>query len=364
MSLHISAAAGRRSTDSAPGGHAPALCVRPTDAAPVRFCVTIPGLTLFQGHGGQPRWATDITSAQIAQIARRADLLGFDYLSVSWHVAMQDGEPAENFGRRWPHTFATAGFLLGATERIRLLTLTVVPCEPPLQMAKAFATLDWISGGRTIPVLLAGYLEWEFRLLGVSLEDRGPMMDEYIAAMSELWTADTAAFDGRFVQFADVVFEPKPRQEPFPLWFGGRTKAALRRIARSGSGWQSYATPFSEMRSHIEYIRSQPEFVAAPRPLDVLAYFVESTHDAVSHAHVRTRQEIVGNDAIIEQLHYLGSIGVDVTIAPLDSMAGPDGMKLPIASVSDYLERLEWFAEEIMPAARNIVSVFAADGIT
>jgi probable F420-dependent oxidoreductase len=330
----------------------------------VRFCVTIPGLTLFQGHGGQPQWATDITSAQIAQIAGRADKLGFDYLSVSWHVAMQAGEPAENFGRRWPHSFATAGFLLGATERIRLLTLTVVPCEPPLQMAKAFATLDWISGGRTVPVLLAGYLDWEFRLLGVSLEDRGPMMDEYVAAMSELWTADTAAFDGRFVQFADVVFEPKPRQEPFPLWFGGRTKAALRRIARSGSGWQSYATPFSEMRSHIEYIRSQPEFVAAPRPLDVLAYFVESTHDAVSHAQVRTRQEVVGNDSIIEQLHYLGSIGVDVTIAPLDSMAGLGGMKQPIASVADYIERLEWFAEEIMPAARDIASVFAADAIT
>jgi alkanesulfonate monooxygenase SsuD/methylene tetrahydromethanopterin reductase-like flavin-dependent oxidoreductase (luciferase family) len=244
----------------------------------VRFCVTIPGLTLFQGHGGQPQWATDITSAQIAQIARRADTLGIR-LPLGVLACRHAGRRA--CGELWTALAtlvrATAGFLLGATERIRLLTLTVVPCEPPLQMAKGFATLDWISGGRTIPVLLAGYLDWEFRLLGVSLEDRGPMMDEYVAAMAELWTADTAAFDGRFVQFADVVFEPKPRQEPFPLWFGGRTKAALRRIARSGSGWQSYATPFSEMRSHIEYIRSQPEFVAAPRPLDVLAYFVEST---------------------------------------------------------------------------------------
>jgi probable F420-dependent oxidoreductase len=325
----------------------------------MRFCVNIPGLTLFQGHGGQPHWSASITSAEVAAIARRADELGYDYLAVPWHVAMQAGEPAANFGRRWPHTFSAAGFLLGATERIRLLTLAVAPCEPPVQMAKAFATLDWISGGRTVPVLLAGYLEWEFRLLGIPLEDRGPIMDEYVEAMLELWRADTAAYAGRFVNFDEVVFEPKPRQVPLPLWFGGRTRAALRRIARHGAGWQSYATPFARMREEIEYIRSRPAFLANPRPLEVLAYFVEATHDPVSHEQVRERQIVVGDEAIVAQLHHLASIGVDTTMPALDSFAGPDGRRVPIRSASDYLERLDWFAEAILPSARKIVSVYA-----
>ena len=325
----------------------------------MKFCVTIPGLTLFQGHAGAPDWSRDITSAQIVQIARRADTLGFSYLAVPWHVAMAAGEPAANFGRRWPHTFSAAGFLLGATERIKLLTLTVVPCEQPLHMAKAYATLDWISGGRTLPVLLAGYLEWEFRLLGVRLEDRGAIMDEYVEAMLELWSAENANFDGSFVRFDGVVFEPKPHQAPLPLWFGGRTRAALRRIARHGSGWQSYATPFAEMRSTIEYIRSRPEFLERPRPLEVLAYFVEATHDPVTHAQVRERQIVTGNDAVLEQLHHLASIGVDTTTAPLDAMAGPGGRRSPIGSAAEYLERLEWLAEEILPEAGGITSVFA-----
>jgi alkanesulfonate monooxygenase SsuD/methylene tetrahydromethanopterin reductase-like flavin-dependent oxidoreductase (luciferase family) len=226
-------------------------------------------------------------------------------------------------------------------------------------MAKAYATLDWISGGRTVPVLLAGYLDWEFELLGVRVQDRGPIMDEYVAAMLELWTAETARFDGSFVHFDEVVFEPKPHRCPLPLWFGGRTRSALRRIARYGSGWQSYATPFSEMRRTIEYIRSRPEFLADPRPLEVLAYFVEATHDPVTHAQVRERQVVVGNDAVLEQLQHLASIGVDTTIAPVDALAGPGGRREPIGSVTDYLDRLEWLAEEILPAAASIASVFA-----
>jgi len=70
-----------------------------------------------------------------------------------------------------------AGFLLGATKRITVMPLLVVPCEPPVSMAKAIATLDWISGGRTVPVLMTGYLEWEFEFLGVPFAERGAMME-------------------------------------------------------------------------------------------------------------------------------------------------------------------------------------------
>lgn len=319
----------------------------------------VPGLTLFQGRGGQPEWAERITTEQIVAIVQKGDELGYDSTSVPWHLLMKRGEPVRNFGPRWPHSLSAAGFLLGATKRIKVMPLLVVPCEQPLAMAKGLATLDWMSGGRVAPLLMSGYLDWEFELLGVSLAERGPIMDEYVAAMIELWTAEEPEFHGAYLQFEDVVFEPKPLQRPLPLYFGGRARSALRRIARYGSGWISYATPHAEMRSMIEYIRSQPEFVANPRPLEVAAYFVEATHDPVSHEEVGVHRRIVGNDAVIEQLHHLASIGVDITDAPLGAMAG--GRTSQIASAEEFIERLEWCAEEIMPAAAGIASIYARE---
>jgi alkanesulfonate monooxygenase SsuD/methylene tetrahydromethanopterin reductase-like flavin-dependent oxidoreductase (luciferase family) len=324
----------------------------------MKFSFGVPGLTLFQGLGGQPDWVRDITTEQLATIVGRADELGYDYAAVPWHLVMHQGADALNFGPRWPDSRSATGFLLGATKRMTVLPLFVVPCEEPISLAKGIATLDWISGGRTMPVLMTGYLEWEFQLLGVPFAERGAIMDEYVEAMIELWTADDPRYHGKYVRFEEVVFEPKPRRQPLPLWFGGRAKSALRRIARHGSGWQSYATPHREMRAAVEYIRSQPEFVASPRPLDVTAYFVEATHDPVTHEEKGGRRIIVGKDAVLEQLEYLASIGVTTTGAPLDSWPAPGGGQQPIGSPEEYVERLEWFAAEIMPEARELRTPF------
>jgi hypothetical protein len=320
----------------------------------MKFTVSIPGLTLFQGLGGQPDWVRDITTDQVSRIAGRADELGFDQVAVPWHLVMQEGDQAANFGPRWPHSIAAAGFLLGVTKRMLVMPLLVVPCAQPIEMAKALATLDWISGGRVRPVLMTGYLEAEFELLGVPYAERGPMMDEYLAAMIELWTSERPVFHGRYLDFEGIVFEPKPARLVDGLWFGGRAKSALRRIARYGAGWMSYATPHNRMLETVDYIRSQPEFRDNPRGLSVSGYFVEATHDPVSHEEVGQHRVIVGNDAVLEQLQYLASVGIDTTYPSLESMPGPDGRATPIASIDDYVGRLEWFAEEILPAARQL----------
>jgi hypothetical protein len=324
----------------------------------MQFGVTVPGLRLFQGLGGQPAWANDITTAQIARIIGAADELGYDYTGVPWHLVMQKGADARNFGPRWPDSRSAAGFLLGATRRMTVRPLFVVPCEPPVSLAKGIATLDWISGGRMVPVLMTGYLRAEFDFLGVPYGERGAIMDEYVEAMIELWSSDEPVYEGRYVHFSNIVFEPKPYQQPLPIWFGGRAKPALRRVARFGSGWQSYATPHREMLAMVEYIHNQPEFVANRRPLGVTAYFVEATHDPVTHEEKGGRRTITGNEAILEQLGYLATIGVNSVNAPLSSRANASGREQSPASVEDYLERLHWFAEEIMPEARKLRTPF------
>ena len=132
----------------------------------------------------------------------------------------------------------------------------------------------------------------------------------------------------------------------------------LRRVASDGAGWMSYATPRAEMRVAVKYVRARPEFVARPRRLGVGAYFVEATHDPVTHEETGSHRVLVGRDAVLEQLRYPASVGVDVTRVPLDARPGRGGKPEPISSVADYLERLEWFAAELMPEARTLRTSF------
>jgi alkanesulfonate monooxygenase SsuD/methylene tetrahydromethanopterin reductase-like flavin-dependent oxidoreductase (luciferase family) len=322
----------------------------------LKFSVAVPGLTTFPGLGGQPEWSTGITTSEIVAIAQAADELGYHYLVIPWHLVMRRGEWVRNMGARWPHSLAAAGFLLGATRRITVNPLVVVPCTQPVELAKAIATLDWMSGGRCLPVLLTGYLRWEFELLGVDFDTRDALMDEYCAALGELWEADSPAFDGATVQFSDIAFEPKPARQPLPVWFGGKASStrALRRVARWGAGWMSYASRHDEHPGAIAFIRAQPEFVDAPRSLDVAAYFLEPTHDPVTHEQRQPPSPVLGVDAVLDRLHRLGELGVTVTQPALDAKCDRAGQPEPIPSATAYIERLHWFAEEIMPGVGGV----------
>lgn len=113
----------------------------------LKFSVTVPGLTLFQGLGGQPAWARDITTDQIVAIVRRADELGYDFLPVPWHLAMSKSD-AENFGPRWPDSRSATGFLLGATRRIAVQPLFVAPCEEGVRNS-VWAVFTRVGGRRS-----------------------------------------------------------------------------------------------------------------------------------------------------------------------------------------------------------------------
>lgn len=322
----------------------------------MKFTVTIPGLTQFPALGGHRDWSRDVTTDDFVTMAQKADDLGFDFISVPWHLAMRSDEWATNMGARWPHSLTASGFLLGATKRIKLAALVVVPCEQPIELAKAFATLDWMSGGRVLPVLLTGYMDWEFDLLGVPFGDRNAITDEYTEAMIELWSADYPKYGGRFVEFDNIVFEPKPTQRPLPLWFGGRatSRTALRRIARYGSGWMSYASTHHDHVAALEYIRAQPEFQANPRPLELSSYLVEPTHDVYTHEEKEPPAPVVGAEAILERLTNLAQIGVTAIHGPFGAQDGGRGVAAEVTSLGSFLDYLDWFGAEVLPTARTL----------
>jgi probable F420-dependent oxidoreductase len=317
----------------------------------VKFSAGIPGNTLYTDAHAEHGWEAGVTTSEIVAMAQAADDLGYDFLALPTHFVM-DTHVAKTMGPRWTHSLSMAGFVLGATKRIRVLCLVVVPNHNPVELAKALATLDWASGGRLVPVPMVGYQEWEFELLGVPFEERGRRMDEYMDAMIELWTADEPEFEGEFVSFRDIVFDPKPRQQPFPLWLGGRTRAALRRIARIGHGWMSTTTMHAEFPELLEYIRSQPEFEANPRPLEVYTAIGErKMTNFGTHEFSEPPKVYRTPDEIHEQVAYLASLGITFTGAPLEG-GSPEGDRP--TSATDQIRRLEWFAAEILPDARKL----------
>lgn len=125
------------------------------------------------------------------------------------------------------------------TSRLRLgTTVLVVPERPALLAAKEIMTLDHISGGRFEFGAGLGWSAEEYAALGVTWERRGKRFDEYLEAMKVAWTEEFASYHGEFVNFDNVVLEPKPVTPGGPpILIGGNSKAALRRAAKLGDGW-------------------------------------------------------------------------------------------------------------------------------
>ena len=187
----------------------------------------------------------------IMALAQRAEALGYAYLGVADHLVV----PVQS-GVRYPYTadgiwpgaptgecfdaIATLAFLAGCTQHIKLLTsVAVVPYRPAVLAAKLFLTADVLSGGRVIAGVGSGWMREEFEALGTPpYAERGAVTDEYLTRLEALWTEPRPALHGKYTKFENMVFEPKPASKPHPpIWVGGESPPALRRVAQFGDGW-------------------------------------------------------------------------------------------------------------------------------
>ena len=172
-------------------------------------------------------------------LAVRAEALGFDSVWVHDHV-FNVGHVLERIGDKpYYEPLALLSFVAARTTRVRLGTsVLVLPYHNPIRLAKTAATLDVLSGGRLILGVGVGALENEMEAMGTPFKQRGAFTDEAIEAMRALWTQEDPRFEGRFSRFAGMKFSPKPLQVPIPIVVGGVSRAAIRRAARVGDGWQ------------------------------------------------------------------------------------------------------------------------------
>lgn len=191
----------------------------------------------------------------LARIAAEGEAIGYDYCTLSDHVAIpreleakypysDTGEfPGRAGGDRHEQLTAVA-FVAAKTSKLRLVTsVTVVPHRPPVLTAKILATIDVLSEGRLTWGIGVGWCREEFEAIGTEpFNERGAVTDETIAVCRELWTSENPGFSGKYAKFSNVFFQPRPVQNPVPIWVGGESGPAMRRTARLGDAWYPIGT--------------------------------------------------------------------------------------------------------------------------
>ncbi len=151
-------------------------------------------------------------------------------------------------------------FIAARTKKLKFGTsVFALPLRHPTVLAKEVATLDFLSGGRTLPAVGLGADDLaEYEACGTVKSQRVSRTEEAIKVMRLLWSEDEVTFHGKHFTLNNVTIQPKPVFPPDgmpPIWIGGRSDAAIRRTARIGDGWLvSQATP-SEVKSGIAHIK-------------------------------------------------------------------------------------------------------------
>lgn len=263
-------------------------------------------------------------AAATARLAPLAEELGYDSWWVGEHVVLPSPQvPPSPAPPELPmlDPFVHLALVAGLTTRIALATgIVILPQRNPVVLAKQVASLDVVSNGRFWFGVGVGYLEPEFRAVGVPFDDRGPRTDEYLDAMHTLWTAPAPiSFHGERVQFEGIDANPRPLQPGGPpIVVGGHTRRAFRRAVARGHHWYGFARTPEQVAADLAGLRRAADEVERPEQLGHLqidvtprgrldAALVEAYHDAgvdrivamPSAPTVATAEERMAHDAAL-----------------------------------------------------------------
>jgi probable F420-dependent oxidoreductase len=243
-------------------------------------------------------WELDGTVDDLVAAAKAADAAGFAFVSATDHIALPYTEYTKNMSSTWYDPVATLSFVAAHTTNVRLLTSVYIAAyRHPLASAKAFLTVDRLSGGRVVLGIGAGHVEAEFEALGVDFATRGARTDEAIDAIRAAFADEYSSFAGKFFRYTEMGLSPRPAKGAIPIWIGGSSKPALRRAAERGDGWIPQGTPRAQIRACVDYIRSHLDRVRPGTEIDLgffpeYLYVGEPSWDTGPHSLVGTPEQI------------------------------------------------------------------------
>jgi probable F420-dependent oxidoreductase len=199
----------------------------------------------------QTELATDPNT--VRAYARKVEELGYRHVEVYDHVLGAD--PAVHVGGTGPYDVDTTfhepfvffGFLAAITQLELVTGIVIAPQRQTALLAKQAAEVDILSEGHLRLGVGAGWNEVEYEALGQDFSTRGKRMEEQIGLLRRLWTERSVTFEGAFDTIVGAGLAPLPVQRPIPIWIGGLSPAALRRIGRVADGWFPRVDPGPEL---------------------------------------------------------------------------------------------------------------------
>jgi probable F420-dependent oxidoreductase len=281
-----------------------------------------------------------ITAAAVAEIAQAAEAAGADAVNCTDHPFPNDEWMATG-GHHALDLFVTLAFAAAHTSRLRLHTnLSVIPYRSPGVLAKSVATLDQLSGGRTIIGVGAGYQEREFSALGVDFARRNELTDDGIRTMTAIWTGESVEGNTAL---------PRPAQRPHPpLWVGGNSRMAMRRAVDLADGWCPVPNPRSLVaRRHTSRLETVEDFRTRVDELRAHAASVGRSGafelPFMPFAGLPREHSAAAVDEFVRQAEELAGAGATYLVASPRAQSRPQ-----------FLDELAYLGREVIPRLDSI----------
>lgn len=279
----------------------------------------------------------------VRKFARAVEEIGYDHIDVFDHVVMGypvDGRPKGPYPATMPilEAMMLLSHIAAVTSRITIGSeVLVLPQRQPTLVAKQVSTLDTLSGGRVRMAFGVGWQESEYEALGEDFHTRGARMDEAIRLLRAWWSDERVDFEGRHYQVKAMAMEPKPPQGArLPIWIGGMSERAWRRVGELGDGWAaSQISDAASARRAIDAIHRAAEaagrdpgaiglqsMVASP-PKDAAGKQFYAQHDQVVRRIVELKAMGFGWAAVnATAVFQAGARSVDAMIDQLRALHG------------------------------------------
>jgi probable F420-dependent oxidoreductase len=283
----------------------------------------------------------------IRKFAVQAETLGYDSLWLQERII-------GDFVMLEPVTMLS--YVAAITSKLRLGTSVILlPLRNPIQLAKAYSTLDCMSGGRAVlgVGLGGGHLGSHEDVFGYTREGRVTRFTEAVQIMKLLWSESSASFHGRYWKFADVAMEPKPAQKPhLPIIFGGHHENALRRAVKYADGWMGAGS--SSSNAFVRESARIREILGEAKRDPATFHFAKRVYLAVDNDEARAERRIrewfgrrYKNSDLGPRVSVWGSAAR--CTEQIQQIVAAGAQQIVFNPMFDEMEHLEICAQEIMP---------------
>jgi probable F420-dependent oxidoreductase len=305
------------------------------------------------------------------RIAKAADEMDYHSLWLGEHIVRPYNQFAEgNDLFTWDlyDPYIAAGLIAAVTEKIKIaFGVLLVPFRNPIILAKMIATLDHMCEGRTIFGVGIGS-PVEAKALGIEWKGIGRRTNEYLEAMRVLWASEQPVFHGKYLNVEGVHFKPKPVQERIPMWIGGSSDAAFRRMFRYGEGWHVARLGVEELRPTVERLhrvadaegKNVKDYTLSVRPLIMFRDKVTSGEDIrIKTGNTLPGEPLIGPpDYVAEKLaRYETELGITHVAPDLhDWWTGTRFENQAPDMIGAYIDAMEILATKVIPQLPRPVS--------